>query len=117
MPNLLEAKFSAVSLLNLRVVMYVSCLWSVIFVWISLTFVAKSVFLTKLLTFGILFSAGVKTEVIAKPQIIGISDLPSFIYILRIVLAAKLVLSGILSSISFIIALYSVFLTTWFLTI
>ena len=52
----------------------------------------------------------------AKPLILGISALTSFIFVLRIVLVAKLVISGILSSIFLILALYSVFLTTSFFT-
>ena len=67
-------------------------------------------------TFGILFSTAVNVEVVAKPLMRGISVLNSFIFVLRIVLVAKLVISGILSSIFFVFALYSVFLTTSFLT-
>ena len=66
----------------------------------------------KLLTLGILFS----TEVIAKPLILGISALTSFIFLLRMVLVAKLVIYGIFSSILLILALYSVCLTTSFFT-
>ena len=69
-----------------------------------------------MLTFGILFSTAVNAEVVAKPLILGISVLTSFIFVLRIVLVAKLLISGILSSIFFILASYSVFLTTSFLT-
>ena len=58
-------------------------------------------FLTKLLTLGILFSTAVRG-----------SPLTSFILALRVVLVAKLVISGILSSIFFILALYTSFLTT-----
>ena len=52
----------------------------------------------------------------AKPLILGISALTSFIFVLRIVLVAKLVILGILSSIFLILTLYSVFLTTSFFT-
>ena len=45
-----------------------------------------------------------------------ISILTSFILTLRVVLVAKLVISGILSSIFFILALYTSFLTTSFFT-
>ena len=48
---------------------------------------------------------------------LGISFLTSFIFVLRTVLVARLLISGILSSIFFILALYSVFLTTSLLTI
>ena len=47
---------------------------------------------------------------------LGVSALASFILTLRVVLVAKLVISGILSSIFFILALHSVFLTTSFFT-
>ena len=53
--------------------------------------------MTRLLTFGILFSTGFKAEVVAEPLILGISVLTSFIFVLRIVLIAKLLVSGILS--------------------
>ena len=47
---------------------------------------------------------------------IGISPLTSFILALRVVLVTKLVISGILSSIFVIFALYASFLTTLFFT-
>ena len=59
--------------------------------------------MTKLLTLGILFSTAVRG-----------SPLTSFILALRVVLVAKLVISGILSSIFLILALYASFLTTQF---
>ena len=52
----------------------------------------------------------------AKPLVLSISVLTSFTFVLRIVFVAKFVISGILSSIFLILALYSVFLTTSFLT-
>ena len=73
--------------------------------------------MTKLLVSGILVSTAVNAEVVAKPVILGISFLTSFIFVLRLLLVAKLLISGILSSIFFILALYSVFLTTSLLTI
>ena len=76
----LASKFSFVNLLYSGVVIYLSCLWSVIFFSISLTFVSYSVFLTKLLALGILFSTAVNTEVVAKLLILGISFLTSFLY-------------------------------------
>ena len=45
-------------------------------------------------------------------RFVGILHLTSFIKALRVVLVAKLVISGNLSSIFFTLALYSVFLTT-----
>ena len=50
-----------------------------------------------MLILGILFSKAVNTEVVAKPLILGSSVLTSFIFVLRIALVAKLVISGILS--------------------
>ena len=50
-------------------------------------------------------------------MILGISPLISFILALRLVLVAKLVISGILSSIFLTSALYTYFLTTSFLYI
>ena len=73
-------------------------------------------FLTKLLILGILFSTEVHAEVVAKPVILGILFLISFIFVLRLLLVAKLLISGILTSIFFILASYSVFLTASFLT-
>ena len=72
--------------------------------------------MTKLLVSGIFFSTVVNAEVVAKPAILGISFLTSFIFVLRLLLVAKLLISGILSSIFFILASYSVFLTTSLLT-
>ena len=65
---------------------------------------------------GLLFSTAVNVEVVAKPLILGTSFLTSLIFVLRLILEAKLLISGVLSSILFILALYSVFLTTLFLT-
>ena len=67
----------------------------------------QSVFLTKLRTLGILFSTAV---------ILSISPLTSFILALRVVLVSRFVISDILSSIFLILALYTFFLTTSFLT-
>ena len=66
-------------------------------------------FLTKLLTLGILFSTGARAEVAAMLVILGIFPLTSFILALRVVLVVKLVISGNLSSIFFILALYTSF--------
>ena len=80
-------KLSAVNLLNCWVVIELSCSWSVaILFWISLTFVFLSDLLTKLVTLGILFLTA-----------------------LRLVLVAKVVISGILSSIFLILTLYTFF--------
>ena len=98
-----------------------------------------SVFLTKLLTLGIIFSTAVRAVVVAKLVmlvivfltsfilalravvvatlvIIGIFFLTSFILSLRVASVAKLVISGILSSIFIILALYTSLLTTSFFT-
>ena len=74
-----------------------------------------SVFLSKLLTLGILFSTAVRAVVVTKSVILGILFSTSFILALRVVLVATLVISGILSSIFFILALYTSFLTKPFL--
>ena len=66
-----------------------------------------------MLTLGISFSTAVNAEVVAKPLILGISALTSFILAF---LVAKLVISGILYSIFLILTFYSVFLTNSFFT-
>ena len=68
--------------------------------------------MTKLLTLDILFSTGLRSVLVVKLAILGISPWTSFILELGIVLVAKLVILGILSSIFFILALYTSFLTT-----
>ena len=68
----LPAKFYAVDLLNSDVVLYLLWSWSLTFFSISLIFVSWSVFLTKLLTSGILFSLAINAEVVAKAVILGI---------------------------------------------
>ena len=73
-------------------------------------------FLTKFLTLGMLFSTAVTALVVANSVKLGISPLTSFILALREALASNLVISGILSSIFFILALYTSFLTTSFFT-
>ena len=56
---------------------------------------SQSVFSTKLLTLGILFSTAVRVVVVDKLIILGILLLTSFILALRAVVVAKLVISGI----------------------
>ena len=73
--------------------------------------------MTRLLTLGILFSTVVRAAVEVNLLILGISPLTSFILALSVVLVANLVISGILSSIFLILALYTFFLTTLFFTI
>ena len=73
-------------------------------------------FLTKLLTLGILFSTAVTVVVVVKLAVLDILPLTSFILESRVVLVAKLVISGILASIFLILALYTSFLTTSFFT-
>ena len=68
-------------------------------------------FFTKLLTLGILFSTVLRAAVVAKLVILDISPLTSFVLALRLVLVAKLVISG-----TFILALYTSFLTKFFTT-
>ena len=57
-----------------------------------------------------------RVAVVAKLVMLSTSPLTSFILALRVVLVANFVISGILSSIFFILALYSVFLTISFFT-
>ena len=64
---------------------------------------------------GILFSTTVRAVVVAKLVILGDSFLTSFILVLKEVLVATLEISGILS-IFLILALYTFFITTSFLT-
>ena len=64
----------------------------------SINFCVIVSFLTKLLTLGILFSTALRV-VLARLVVLGISPLTSFILALRVVLIAKLVMSGLLSSI------------------
>ena len=71
-------------------------------------------FFTKLLTLDVLFSTEVRTVVVAKLVMLGISFLTSFILALTVVLLAKFVIPGILSSIFLILSLYTSFLTTFF---
>ena len=78
-------------------------------------FFDQSVFLVKLQTLGISFSTITRAVVVAQLLIPGILTLTSFILALIVVLVAKLVISGLLSSIFLILALFSVFLTTSFL--
>ena len=56
--------------------------------------VLHSVFLTKLLTLGILFSTAVRARVVAKLVILGISLLNLFILALKEALIAKLIISA-----------------------
>ena len=89
----IAVKLSAVNLLNSSVVIYLSWSWSVgILFSVSLIFVLQSIFLTKLLTFAFLFSTVVWVVVVAKLVILGISSLTSFILALRVVLVAMLVI-------------------------
>ena len=73
-------------------------LWSgsAIFFSILVIFVLQLVFLTKLLTLGILFSTAVRAVVVAKLLILDISPLTSFVLALRVALVAKLVILGFL---------------------
>ena len=57
-----------------------------------------------------------RSGLVTKLVILGISPLTSFILASRAALVAMLVIPGILSSVFLILALYSFFLTTSFLT-
>ena len=56
-----------------------------------------SVFLTKSLALGILFSTALRVVLVAKLLILGISPITSFILALKVVLVATFVMSDILS--------------------
>ena len=62
--------------------------------------------MTRLLTLGTIFSTVVRAAVVANFVILGPSPLTTFILALRVVLVDKLVISGILSTIFFTLALY-----------
>ena len=70
----------------------------------STIFLSYSIFLTRLLTSVISFSTAVRTVVVAKLVILGISFLTSLILPLRLAVVATLVISFILSSASLILA-------------
>ena len=91
----LKPKNYFVNVLTSGVVIYLSWLWSVIFFSISLIFIVILVILVKVSN-------------------IRYFTINLFILVLRVVLVAKLVMSGILSSIFLILALYTYFLTTSF---
>ena len=63
-----------------------------------------------------MFPTAVNAEIVARPIMLAVSFLTSFIFVLRLLLVAKLLISGILSSMFFILASYSVFSTTSLLT-
>ena len=70
----------------------------------------------KLLTFVILFSTAVRAVLVAKVIVVRISPLASLVLAKRVVLVATLVILDILSSIFFILAIYTSFLTASFFT-
>ena len=67
----------------------------------------KLVYLTNILTLGILISTPVRVVLVRKLVTLGNLFLTLFILVLRVVLAAKFVISCILSVISFILPLYT----------
>ena len=76
------------------------------FLFNFINFCVIVIFFTKLPTLGISFSTALRAFSEAKLVILGISSLTSFILLLRVVLAVKLVMPGILTSIFFIWTLY-----------
>ena len=58
-------------------------------------FSIKICFLTKLLTSGILFSAAVNSELVAKPVMLGILPSISVTLVLKSVFLTKVLISGI----------------------
>ena len=90
----LALKTSEAKVLNSGVVIYPSWLWSVSFFSSSLIFVSKFIFLTKLLTLGILFSTADNSVFVTKLLTSGVlfSNSVSFVVL------AKSVTSGIFFS-------------------
>ena len=79
------------------------------FIFNFISFCVIVSFFTKLITSGILFSTAVRAVLVAELVILSVSPLTSFISALKEALVAKLVISGILSSISLILVLYTFF--------
>ena len=77
--------------------------------WVTVTF------LTKLLTLGFLLSITLRETLVAKLVILGISTLTSFILALRLVLVAKFVILGILYSIFYVSITWIFFNNIFFL--
>ena len=86
------------------------------FLFNFINFYVTVTFFTKLLTLGILFLTALRAFLVAKWVILVISSLISFTLVLRVVLVAQLVMSGILCSIFLILALHTSFLMTSFFT-
>ena len=80
--------------LNFEVSVYLSWLWLVSLFSISVTLALQSVFLTKLLILGILFSTVINAVFVAKLLISGIL----FPTVVNVVFVAKLLILGILFS-------------------
>ena len=102
----LAAKFSAFSLLNFRLVVNSSWSWKVIS-FSNYNFCITVVCWTKLLTLSILFSTVALAVIVAKLVILSIYPLTSFVLALRVLLVAKLVITGI-----FYFRVHTSFLTT-----
>ena len=102
----LASKLCAVNLLNscLVIELLLWLLWSLSagFFSILLIFVLYSDFSTKLLTLGISFSTAVRAVAVTKLVILGILLLTLFILASVVVIVTKLVIPGILSSMSLI---------------
>ena len=79
------------------------------FIFNFISFCVIVSFFTKSITSGILFSTAVRAVLVAELVILSVSPLTSFIPALKEALVAKLVISGILSSISLILVLYTFF--------
>ena len=77
------------------------------FIFNFISFCVIVSFFTKSVTSGILFSTAGRAVLVAELVILSVSPLTSFIPALKEALVAKLVISGILSSISLILVLYT----------
>ena len=85
------------------------------FLFIFINFWVTVTFLTKLLTLGFLLSITLRETLVAKLVILGISTLTSFILALRVVLVAKFVILGILYSIFYVSITWIFFNNIFFL--
>ena len=101
----LVVKFSDVNLSNYLAVMYLLWSWSVIVLFlISPIFVLVQDFLL-----NYFFSSPVRAVAVTKLMTLGILFLTSFILALRVALVAKLIRSGILSSIVLYLSIMCIF--------
>ena len=112
--DILSLKTSVVNLLNSEASIYLSWLWLLSLFSIFIIFVLYSVFLTKLLTLGVLFSTVVNAVFVAKLLISGILPSISVILVLQSVVLTRPLVSGVLFYNSVLSVWYLVFNTILF---